>query len=300
MAQAGTRIKESGNDRIFTIVNYSVLSIILLVVFLPLLYIVSASFSSPAAVISGRVLLWPVEFNLEGYKAVFDYKLIWSGFGNSLFYAVVGTCVNVVMTMLAAYPLSRTELVGRKFFILFMLFTMMFAGGLIPMYLLIRNLGLLNTRWALIIPQALAVWNTMITITYLQTTIPQELLEATQLDGGTDFQFVWHVVLPLSKPIIAVIALFYAMHHWNQFFQALIFLKDQALFPLQLILRDILIAQEFDAQMLEDVETMIAKEGLKELVQFSLIVVATFPVMCVYPFVQKHFVKGMMIGSLKG
>ena len=300
MAQQKTRIKETGSDRIFVIVNYTALSLILLVVLLPLLYIVSASFSSSAAVISGRVWLWPVDFNWDGYQAVFNHRLIWSGFGNSLFYATAGTLVNVLMTILAAYPLSRTNLVGRKIFIFMLIFTMMFAGGIIPGYLLIRALGMLNTRWALIIPQALAVWNTMITITYFRTTIPQELLEATQLDGGTDFQFVWHVVLPLSKPIIAVISLFYAMQHWNQYFQALLFLKDQGLFPLQLILRDILIQQEVSADMLEDAETMLAKEGLRELLQFSLIVIATLPVMCVYPFVQKHFVKGMMIGSLKG
>lgn len=300
MAQQKTRIKETGSDRIFVIVNYTALSLILLVVLLPLLYIVSASFSSSAAVISGRVWLWPVDFNWDGYQAVFNHRLIWSGFGNSLFYATAGTLVNVIMTILAAYPLSRTNLVGRKIFIFMLIFTMMFAGGIIPGYLLIRALGMLNTRWALIIPQALAVWNTMITITYFRTTIPQELLEATQLDGGTDFQFVWHVVLPLSKPIIAVISLFYAMQHWNQYFQALLFLKDQGLFPLQLILRDILIQQEVSADMLEDAETMLAKEGLRELLQFSLIVIATLPVMCVYPFVQKHFVKGMMIGSLKG
>ncbi|MCP4406048.1 MAG: carbohydrate ABC transporter permease [bacterium] len=295
-----TRIRDTGADRMFNIINYSGLTLALIVVLFPLIYIVSASFSSSDAVISGRVWLLPVEFTLDGYNAIFKHRLIWSGFGNSLVYASVGTLVNVVMTLLAAYPLSRTNLVGRSVIIFLFVFTMMFAGGIIPSYLLIKNLGLLNTRWALIIPDAIAIWNLLITITYFRTTIPQELLEAAQLDGCSDFQFVANVVLPLSKSIIAVIALFYAMQHWNQYFPALLYLKDQHLYPLQLVLRDILVQQQVSADMLADVETMLAKDALRELLQFSLIVVATFPVMLVYPFVQKHFVKGMMIGSLKG
>lgn len=293
-------IRETGADRLFNVVNTLGLTLVLIIVLYPLIYIVSASFSSPDAVIAGRVHLWPVDFNIEGYKAIFKHRLIWIGFGNSLFYTVAGTLINVVLTVMAAYPLSRQDLFGRKFFIFLFIFTMLFSGGLIPTYLLIRDLGMLNSRWALLIPNALGIWNLMITITYFQTTIPRELLEAAQLDGCSDIRFVLSVVLPLSGPILAVIALFYAVGHWNQYFNALIYLKDQFLYPLQLVLRDILIQNEVDMSMLEDVETMIAKEGLRELLKYSLIVVASAPVLALYPFVQRHFVKGMMIGSLKG
>ncbi|MEM7032853.1 MAG: carbohydrate ABC transporter permease [Chloroflexota bacterium] len=300
MIESRTRIKDTGSDLLFNIVNYSVLTIVLVLVLFPLVYILSASFSSPLAVISGRVWLWPVDFNVEGYRTIFDHRLIWVGFGNSIYYAVFGTFVNVVMTILAAYPLSRSDLYGRGIFIFLFVFTMMFSGGLIPTYLLVQDVGLLNTRWALIIPGAIGIWNLLITITFFRTTIPQELLEAAQLDGCNDFRFVLSIVLPLSKPIIAVIALFYAMNHWNQYFNALIYLNDPNMYPLQLILRDILIQNEVSIEMMGDLESMIARDALRELLKFSLIVVATAPVMAVYPFVQKHFVKGMMIGSLKG
>ncbi|TVY11059.1 carbohydrate ABC transporter permease [Paenibacillus cremeus] len=205
------------------------------------------------------------------------------------------------MTVLAAYPLSRKDLFGRNAYMFLFVFTLMFAGGLIPSYLLVKDLGLLNTRWAILLPGALMVWNMMIiTRTYFQTTIPDELLEAAQLDGCNDFQFFGRVVLPLSGPILAVITLFYAVGHWNQFFNALLYLKSQQLYPLQLVLRDILIQNSVVASMLMDVEDAAKREGLRELLKYSLIVVATVPVLIVYPFVQRHFVKGMLIGSLKG
>ncbi|WP_248926916.1 carbohydrate ABC transporter permease [Paenibacillus hamazuiensis] len=293
-------IKESGDDRLFNIVNHVILFIFAITILYPLIYIVSASFSSSAAVVSGRVWLFPVEPSLAGYDAVFKHKLIVSSFLNSLFYMIVGTAINVVFTLMAAYPLSRKDFMPRNAVMALFVFTMMFSGGLIPSYLIVKQLGMIDTRWSLIIPGAIAVWNMIITRTYFQTTIPDELLEAAQMDGCDDWTFLRKIVLPLSGPIIAVIALFYAVGHWNQYFNALLYLKHQELYPLQLVLRDILVQNEVDASMITDVADAAAREGLRELLKYSLIVVSTVPVLIIYPFIQRHFVKGMMIGSLKG
>lgn len=293
-------IKESSGDRIFSVVNYVILLLFLLTILYPLIYIASASFSDPSAVIAGKVRLWPIHPTLAGYEAVFKHKLIWSSFRNTVFYTVFGTIINVVMTLLAAYPLSRKDCYGRNAVMMLFVFTTLFSGGLIPSYLLVKDLGMLNTVWAMLIPGALSVWNVIITRTYFQTTIPEEMLEAAQLDGCNDFKFVWKIVIPLSGPIIAVITLFYAVGHWNQFFNSLIYLKKQSLYPLQLILREILIQNDANALMLSDVKEEAQKEALRTLLKYSLIVVSTFPLLIVYPFVQKHFVKGVMIGSLKG
>ncbi|MBZ9536694.1 carbohydrate ABC transporter permease [Cytobacillus oceanisediminis] len=294
-------IKDSRVDQLFTVINYSLLSIVLVMVLYPLIYILSASFSSTEAVTTGKVWLFPVDFSLEGYKAVFKHPHIMTGFMNSLYYMVVGTFVNVVLTILAAYPLSRKDFNGRKVFMLLFIFTMIFDGGLIPRYLLVKDLGLLDTRWALIIPTALSVWNVMIAKTYFSTTIPEELLNAAQIDGCNDFKFVWKIVLPLSMPIIAVISLFYAVGHWNQFFNALIYLKDQSLYPLQLVLNEILVQSKVSMDMMNgtQAEELSKIMGLAEQLKYALIVVASVPVLAIYPFVQKHFVKGVMIGSVK-
>ncbi|MEC0370575.1 carbohydrate ABC transporter permease [Paenibacillus chibensis] len=293
-------MKEAGSDRLFTIVNYSVLTLIMIIVLYPLVYVVSASFSSSSAVLSGRVWLWPVEPTLDGYRAVFKNGMVIRGFMNTVFYTVAGTGINLLFTVLAAYPLSRKDFRGRNIFMLLFVFTMMFNGGLIPTYLLVKNLGMIDTVWSMLIPAALSVWNVIIMRTYFQTTIPGELLEASQLDGCTDFRFLLRIVLPLSGPILAVIALFYAVGHWNQYFNAMIFLKRADLYPLQLILRDILVQNEINIDMLGDAKTAAARQGLRELLKYSLIVVTSVPLLVVYPFVQKFFVKGVMIGSLKG
>lgn len=293
-------IKESADDRLFTILNYIILFIFTITILYPLVYIVSASFSSSTAVISGKVWLYPVEPTLAGYEAVFKHRLIMSSFLNSVFYTVVGTTINVLFTLIAAYPLSRKDFMPRNAIMALFVFTMMFSGGLIPSYLVVKELGMIDTRWSLIIPGALAVMNMIIARTYFQTTIPDELLEAAQMDGCSDFTFVRKIVLPLSGPIIAVISLFYAVGHWNQYFNALLYLKHQELYPIQLVLRDILVQNEVDASMITDVADQAARDGLRELLKFSLIVVSTLPVLIIYPFIQRHFVKGMMIGSLKG
>lgn len=295
-----SRIKESKGDKFFTFCNNLVLWLVLIVIAYPLIYIVSASFSDSHAVLSGKVWLWPVSPTLLGYETVFKHHLIWTGFSNSIYYTVAGTLINVVMTLLAAYPLSRKDFYGNNAFMFLFVFTFMFSGGLIPTYLLVKDLGLLNTTWAMLLPGALSVWNTIITRTYFQTTIPHEMLEAAQIDGCSDFQFLWKMVIPLSGPIIAVITLFYAVGHWNSYFSALIYLNNPKLFPLQLVLRDILVRNEIDMGMITDVREAAERDALRELLKYSLIVVATVPLLMVYPFVQKYFVKGIMIGSLKG
>jgi putative aldouronate transport system permease protein len=293
-------IRENTSDRLFSLATYLVLALFLVVLLYPLIYIVSASFSSGTAVVSGRVWLWPVDLSLDGYRAVFRDHAVVLGFLNSLFYTVVGTVVNVALTLLAAYPLARRDLYGRGVFIFLFVLPLLFNGGLIPTYLVVKDVGLLNTRWALIIPTALAVWNVIITRTYFQITIPDELLEAAQLDGANDFAFFFRIVLPLSGPIIAVNALFYAVGHWNEYFNALLYLTNQSLFPLQLVLREILVQNQIDLTMMADVQQYLARQNLAALLKYSLIVVASVPMLAVYPFVQKYFVKGIMIGSLKG
>ncbi len=293
------KVNESAGDRIFMFCNTTFLVVITIAILLPLIFIVSASFSSSEAVIAGRVTLWPVDFSLQGYQTIFEHKKVWDGFANSLFYTVFGTLFNVVMTIIAAYPLSRQDLVGRRIITIAFIFTMLFSGGLIPTYMVIRDLGLLNTRAAMILPTGIGVFNLLITITFFRTTIPPELIEAARIDGASDFRTFASVIIPLSRPIIAVLALFYAVNHWNSYFQALIYLKDQELFPLQIVLREILIQNSIDASMLIDVEDLVVREGLRELLKYSLIVVASVPVLIIYPFVQRHFIKGMMIGSVK-
>jgi multiple sugar transport system permease protein/putative aldouronate transport system permease protein len=294
------RIRTSSRDRTFELVNNALLAVALITVGYPLIYIVSASFSSTQAVVGGRVWLWPVEFSLLGYQTIFEYRAVWNAYANTVFYTVFGTAINVVLTIMAAYPLSRRDLQGRNLFMFMITFTMIFSGGLIPTYLLIRSLGMLNTRWVMMIPNAIAAWNIIITRTYYQSTIPDELHEAAQLDGCSDVRFLMSVVVPLSGAITAVNALFYAVAHWNAFFNAFIYLSKDELYPLQIILREILIQNEVDNDVFTDVAEQEAREGLRELVKFSLIIVASVPVLCIYPFVQKYFVRGVMIGSIKG
>jgi multiple sugar transport system permease protein/putative aldouronate transport system permease protein len=297
---ATTTVRENSSDRAFSITNYIVLTFFLLIVLYPLIYILSASISDPKAVVSNEVWLWPVDINFEAYSTILQYKAIVTGFLNSLFYAGVGTLIMVTLTLLAAYPMSRPGLRGRNQIMVFFTIPMMFSGGMIPTYLVVHDLGLLNTRWALLLPGAVAVWNVIISRTFYQVTLPNELHEAASVDGCTDFRFFWRIVLPLSKPIIAVNALFFAVGHWNQFFNALIYLTDQSLFPLQLFLRDILVMNTIDPAQVGDATEILKRQELADLLKYALIVVATIPPIIAYPFVQKHFVKGLMIGSIKG
>ncbi|MEK3722799.1 carbohydrate ABC transporter permease [Paenibacillus sp. FSL H8-0034] len=293
-------LRESRGDRWFNIINYTFMALLLIIVLYPVIFVVSSSFSNKDAVSAGQVLLWPVGFSLEGYQAVFRDPAVLRSIAVSIGYTVAGTLINVTLTIMAAYPLSRRDLWGRNWLMGLFAFTMFFSGGLIPTYLLVKNLDLLNTPWALLLPTALSIWNMVITRTYFMTTIPDELLEAGQIDGCNDLIFLWKVVLPLSGPITAVIALYYGVEHWNQYFNALLYLKEPKLYPLQLVLREILIRSQMSSEMMGDSAQMAEQAGLANLLKYSLIVVATAPLMLVYPYVQRFFVRGVMIGALKG
>jgi len=283
----------------FLFCTYLLLFTFLAVVLLPLLNIVASSFSDPIAVSSGRVLFWPVEFSLRGYEVALSDPQIVTGFLNSLFYTGVGTFVSVCLTIALAYPLSRKSLFGRGPLMAVVIFTMLFSGGLIPTYLVVQELGMINTRWALIIPQAIGVWQVVIASTYFRTMIPDELYEAAQLDGCGDLRFLWKVCLPLAKPMIAVVALMYAITQWNSYFDALLYLKDSDLYPIQLVLRNILILNT-NAGGATDAAQMLERRQLADLLKYSLIVIASVPVLLIYPFVARYFTKGIMIGAIKG
>jgi putative aldouronate transport system permease protein len=293
-------MRASRDDRIYYAFIYSVMAVLFVAVAYPIVYILSCSFSSPAAVSIGKVVLWPVDLSVAGYKAVFEYDTVWLGYRNTVFYTVVGTFLNVCVTMAAAYPLARRSLPGRGIATFLFSFTMIFSGGMIPTYILVRQLKMLNTVWSLLIPGALSVYNMIVTRTFLQSNVPLELLEAAQMDGCSDTRFFFRIVLPLSKAVIAVIALFYAVGHWNAYFNAFIYLSNSKLYPLQLFLREVLVMNQIDANLIEDPELALAKQGMADLLKYSLIVVSTAPILCAYPFAQKYFVKGVMIGSLKG
>lgn len=292
-------IKDSLGDRVFTIVNILFSIMFLAVCSYPLIYVFSASISSPQALISGKVWLFPVDLSLEGYKAVVQYSKVWTGYGNSLFYTIVGTAINLVLTIAAAYPLSRKDLKGKNFIMLMFTFTMIFSGGMIPSYLLVNNLGLINSRWALLIPNAMSVYNVIVTTTFFKSNIPEELLESAKLDGCTDMRFLTSIVLPLSGAIIAVMTLFYSVSHWNSYFDALMYISDPKKFPLQIILREILLLNTA-SELTTGLQDENARLYLNELLKYSLIIVASVPLLLLYPFVQKYFVKGVMIGSIKG
>ena len=287
-------------DKIFTILNYTILTLVLIVIAYPLIFVVSASFSDPQAVIRGDVLLLPVNPTLRGYQAVFKNGKILTGFMNSVFYLVVGTCLNLVMTMLCAYPLSRKEFKARGFISLFFVFTMYFSGGMVPTYILVNKLGLLNTRLAMIIPTAMSTYNMIICRTYIVNSIPDELYEASQMDGCTPFKYMMKVIVPLSKPILAVLTLYYGVAKWNDYFNAMLFLYKDELQPLTIVMKEILIMGKVDMTQVTDASAVAKLQGMSELLKYSTMVVATLPVLMLYPLIQKHLVKGVMIGAVKG
>lgn len=293
------QVRDTAGDRTMYVVIHIIMAILLILTMYPLVYVVSASFSSPEAVSTGRVVLWPVDFSLRGYQQVFKYQAVWLGYKNTIFYTLVGTVINVVLTVCAAFALSKRTLPGRSFFTFLFTFTMLFSGGIIPTYLQLRSLGIVNTRWALLLPGAVSVYNMVVTRTFIGN-IPGELSEAAQIDGCSDARYFVSILLPLSKAIIAVISLYYAVGHWNAYFNALLYLRDRNLFPLQVFLRDILVLNSVDTSAMMDPEEARALEGMRDLLKFSLIVVSTVPILCVYPAIQKYFAKGVMVGSLKG
>lgn len=299
-------MKESRGDKLFLISTYIYLCLALVVVLYPLIYILSASISSPQDVNSGAMWLFPKNVTLDGYKLVFENPKIWNGYLNTIIYTAVGTLLNLAVTLPAAYALSRSDFVGRQLFMGLILFTMFFSGGLVPTYLLVKNLGLINSMGALILPVAASVWNIVVARTFFQSTIPKELQEAAHIDGCTNLKLFIRIILPLSAPIIAVMALFYGVGHWNSYFPSLIYLNDEAKYPLQMVLRQILVLQEMSAETTgaaingEVAMAMNNKAETASLVKYGVIVVSTLPIVAVYPFLQRYFVQGVMIGSVKG
>lgn len=293
-------IRPSVGDKTLTASVILITALFALVVFIPLWNIVVSSFSDVNAVLGGRVSLWPVDFSLDGYKAVLSNKDVGTGYLNTLAYTVIGTIVNISVTMICAYPLTRRELPFRGLIMFLFTFTMFFGGGLIASYLNISNLHMINTFWVMILPGAMSVYNMVLARTFIQSSIPNDLMEAARIDGCSYTRYFFKIVLPLSPAILAVLALNYAVGHWNSYFSALIYLRDRSRFPLQLFLREILIANTIDDSLLVDPESNEIRQGLADVLKYALIVISTLPVLCFYPFAQRYFMQGIMIGSLKG
>lgn len=296
-----TAIKGSWGDCVFDAVIYTVLTLVALVTLYPLIYIVSASFSNPMAIVKGELWLWPQEVTLDAYRRVLQNADIWTGYRNSLIYLTVGTTVNIGMTTMGAYALSRKDLRGRHILALLFTFTLIFNGGLIPTYLVYKDmLGLYNNLWAMVIPSAISVWNLIVMRTYFQTSIPFELQEAAFIDGCSNIRTLVSVVLPLSMPIIAVMAMYYGVAHWNSYFTALVYLHDSWRYPLQLVIRGMLIREDMTAMAGGEGESLVEQLVLVEGMRYAVIVVSSIPMLLMYPLVQRHFVKGVMIGAVKG
>lgn len=294
-------IKDSLSDRIFNAVNLIVLTILMLGVLYPLVYVFSASISDPDLVITGKMWLIPRGFTLEGYKRVLQDPDILLGYRNTVLYTVVGTAVNLVLTLSAAYALSKRFLRGGKTIMFFVTFTMYFSGGMIPSYLLMQDLKLMDTFAALVLSGAVSTYNLIIARTFFSNGVPQELEDAARIDGCSVTKTFMLVVLPLSKALIGVLALYYGVSHWNSYFSALIYISDRAKFPLQLILREILIENQQKATMLIDNEEIaLLQMKVANLIKYAVIFVSSAPVLIIYPFLQKYFDKGVMLGSLKG
>lgn len=293
-------VKPSRFDKGFNIVNNIIMACLLIATLYPLIYVASSSFSSPTAVMTGQVKLLPVEFGFKGYVACFKNGSIFTGYKNTIYYTLVGTFLNVSFTLLAAFPLSRRELVGRNGLSFMLAFTMWFNGGMIPNYLLMKSLGAINTPWAMWLPGLVGAWNVIITRTFIQTTIPDEIFESASLDGCNYFTYFWKIVIPLSGAIIAVIGLFSAVAHWNSYFNAFLYISKPELQPLQIVLRNILLQNQMSGETFVEMTNDAAEAGLQELLKYSLIMVSCVPIWCVYPFVQRFFITGVMVGSVKG
>lgn len=291
-------MNNSKGDRLLLLINNVLLGIIVLVVLAPLLYVLLASFLQPNVLITKGFSFNATDWTLEGYKRIFSDGTILRGFFNSLLYATTFTIVTVTVSILAGYSLSNDDLVGKKAFMIFFLITMFFNGGLIPTYLVIRDLGMLNTIWAIVLPNAISVWFVILARTYFKA-IPKELKEAARIDGASEFGIFLKIILPLSKPIIFVLALYAFIGQWNAYFDAMIYLDDRELFPLQLVLRSILIQNEVQPGMISDQLAMAELQRISEMIKYSSIVIASLPLLIMYPFFQKYFEKGVMVGSLK-
>lgn len=294
--------KMSRDDLIYEIITKMFLVVVMIVIIYPVYFVLVASFSDPIYVNSGEMLFWPKGFTLLGYQRVFKDSRIWNGYRNTIMYTVLGTILGVAATMLAAYSLSRKDLPGRKIIMFLFIFTMYFSGGMIPYYLVVKGLGLVNSRTLMILSGAVSVYNIIIARSFLEANIPEELKDAASIDGCGNARFFAQIVIPLSKAVIAVIALYLAVSYWNSYFNAMIFLTDTDKYPVQLYLRQILLTVSESASMDSslDPQALIQLQQMGQVIKYGVIVVATVPIICVYPFIQKYFVKGVMIGSVKG
>jgi putative aldouronate transport system permease protein len=292
--------KNSTEDKVFDIVINTLVILATIITMYPMYYVVLASISDPTALNTGKVFLWPVKPDLGAYRHILNDSRIWVGYLNTIIYTFFGTAFGVFITILGGYSLSRKDLVGRDIIMKLMVFTMFFSGGLIPTYMVIKDLGLVNTRYSMIILGSFSVFNLIITRTFFMSKIPDELYEAAQMDGCGNGRFFVKVVLPLSKEIVSVIVLYIAVAHWNSFFNALIYLSNQKLYPLQLVLREILVGSA--TLMTDSVEASVRIElqRLSETVKYGVMVVSTLPILALYPFLQRYFITGVMIGGIKG
>lgn len=301
---AMAKTKRSKQDIIYDAIVFVILTFVFLIVAYPLYFIVISSISDPKAVAGGEVAFFPIGFTLDGYKEVFKNAQVVTGFLNSLLYTVCGVLINLAVTLPTAYALSRDKFTGKKFVTIFYMITMFISGGMIPTYLVVKNLHMLDTMWSLIVPGALSVYNMIVARTFFKTNISEELYEAAEIDGCGHGRFFFSIALPLSGSIIAIMVLYYGVGHWNSYFSALLYMKTDSKFPLQIVLRSILVQNQNQlAQQITSAaqkEAMEKKRQLTELMKYSLIIVSSIPVLVLYPFIQKHFVKGVMIGSVKG
>jgi len=294
-------MKETASERGFVALNHLFVALMLIVVLYPLIYIVSASISDPAFVKTGQMWLWPMGLTMEGYELVLKNADIWLGYRNTIFYTLAGTAINLIVTLPCAYALSRPFIKGRGIVMAMIVFTMLFNGGLIPTFLLVKSLGMVNTVWAMLLPSAAAAWNIIVSRTFFQMNVPRELEEAAEMDGCSPIRIFIRIVVPLSMPIIAVMGLFYGVSHWNQFFNALIYLSDHQLFPLQLFLREILVESQMNSTMDSGSILEAAEQArIAEIIKYAVMIVSMLPLLIAYPFLQRFFLKGVMIGSLKG
>lgn len=287
-------------DKGFDIVNYILMGLILLVIMYPLYFVVIASFSDPNYVNAGKTMLWIKGFTTEGYQRAFEYPMIMTGYKNSIIYTFVGTCINLALLIPASFALSRSELVGRKLFTTLCLITMYFSGGTIPLYLLVKNLGLMDSIWALVLPGGFSVYNMLICRSFFKSNVSEELFESVKLDGAGYARFFFSIVLPLSKAIIAVMVLYHALGHWNAYMNIVYYIQDPEKYNLQSVLRNLTEKFSAGSQEMVDAEYQASAEKLAELLKYSTILLAALPMIILYPFVQKYFVGGVMIGSVKG
>ncbi|MDR0668700.1 MAG: carbohydrate ABC transporter permease [Treponema sp.] len=288
-------------DKVFHAVCFGYLLLAGLMVAYPMLYIIACSFSSTDAIVQGKVFLWPVDFQFTPYKTVLTYPLLMSGFFNSIFYAAGSTAVAVSLLFLAAYPMSRKDMPGRKILLAFFIITMYFSGGMIPGYMLMRNLHLLGSRWVLVIGAGFSCYNMIIIRSYFQNSLPLGLLDAAHIDGCGDVAFFFRIALPLATPVIAVMVLFNVVGSWNSYFGGMLYLTKPDTFNFQMILRDILFVAQIPPEMVQtiDPERLAESYNLLQQIKYSVLVVGAAPMMVLYPFIQKYFIRGIMIGSLK-